>query len=728
MPFPIERNIMFFKLIKQHDIRDCGAACLSMICTHYGLRLPMAVFRDLIKVDNNGASIYGVVDGASHVGLKAEALEGSPEELSDAVKKGEVTFPCIARVIMDDIYEHFVVICRMTNRRIYVADPAKGKVSYSLPDFFRIWTGHIIIFEKTDSFRKGNHQKGTLRKFVQLVTVQKKLLSGVFLVSLLITSISVAGAFLFQILIAGIENNSTDGFWGHSLMQVCLCVIGLYALQAALELLRGFFLTKLSMRVDLPLMTNFFCHTVELPVQRLDGRKTGELISRFADAASIRDAVSGATLSMLLDTFMVAVCFVVLFSLNVSLFAVTLLIVLAYAVVAAAFIKPTKTVNRSLMEKNEIVTSYLKEALDGVVTIKAFSAEETIEKTFAEKFRAFVGVNMRASVLFAGQSALSGFTASAGIVVLLWCGTALVLKGTLSLGVLLTFYSLLGYFLSPVQRLLDLQPQMQTAIVAAERLNDILDLETEPETEKSVLSGNDVMFDGVSFRYGNRELVLHDISLRIKSGETAAFIGESGSGKTTLVKLLMGFYVPEQGQVVIGDKSVTQLDAKALRQHMAYVSQDVFLFSDTIRQNLTLGNKDIPLESIRDACRKSGADSFIMRLPLGYNTLIGENGHDLSGGQKQRLALARALLKQPDILILDEATSHLDSLTERAIHDTISKLDKSITCIVIAHRLNTVKNCDRIFVMENGTITEQGTHASLLEQNGRYKQFYEQSL
>lgn len=719
---------MFFKLIKQHDIRDCGAACLSMICTHYGLRLPMAVFRDLIKVDNNGASIYGVVDGASHVGLKAEALEGSPEELSDAVKKGEVTFPCIARVIMDDIYEHFVVICRMTNRRIYVADPAKGKVSYSLPDFFRIWTGHIIIFEKTDSFRKGNHQKGTLRKFVQLVTVQKKLLSGVFLVSLLITSISVAGAFLFQILIAGIENNSTDGFWGHSLMQVCLCVIGLYALQAALELLRGFFLTKLSMRVDLPLMTNFFCHTVELPVQRLDGRKTGELISRFADAASIRDAVSGATLSMLLDTFMVAVCFVVLFSLNVSLFAVTLLIVLAYAVVAAAFIKPTKTVNRSLMEKNEIVTSYLKEALDGVVTIKAFSAEETIEKTFAEKFRAFVGVNMRASVLFAGQSALSGFTASAGIVVLLWCGTALVLKGTLSLGVLLTFYSLLGYFLSPVQRLLDLQPQMQTAIVAAERLNDILDLETEPETEKSVLSGNDVMFDGVSFRYGNRELVLHDISLRIKSGETAAFIGESGSGKTTLVKLLMGFYVPEQGQVVIGDKSVTQLDAKALRQHMAYVSQDVFLFSDTIRQNLTLGNKDIPLESIRDACRKSGADSFIMRLPLGYNTLIGENGHDLSGGQKQRLALARALLKQPDILILDEATSHLDSLTERAIHDTISKLDKSITCIVIAHRLNTVKNCDRIFVMENGTITEQGTHASLLEQNGRYKQFYEQSL
>ena len=718
---------MFFKIVKQHDIRDCGAACLSMICRNYGLILPMATCRELIKVDNNGASIFGIVDGAGKIGLTATALEGCPEDLIAAVKKGDVCFPCIARVIMDGMYEHFVVIRKIKRNRIYIADPAKGKTVYKLPAFFSIWTGHVIVFKKSASFQKGNRQKGTLTQFIRLVTVQKNLLVAVFFVSLIISAISITGAFLFQFLLEGIEAGTADGFLGLPLWKMCLAVIGLYALQALLEWFRGVCLARLSTRVDLALMTRFFDHTLELPIRHIDGRKTGEVLSRFDDAANIRDTVSSAALSLVLDTFMVTVCVFILLSLNQYLFFVALGTVLAYAVTATAFIKPTKNINRTLMQKNEAITSYLKESIDGIETVKAFGREKNIEGKFKKLFQSFTRENIRANILYSALNSLSSLTASAGIVILLWCGTALVMCDRLSFGVLLTFYSLLGYFLTPVQRLFNLLPQMQTSVAAAERLHDILDLETEADSVETIENG-DIDFDRVSFRYGNRDLVVKDVSFHIPCGSTAAFVGESGSGKTTLAKLLMGFYEPESGQIRVNGKPITTLTSKAMRNKIAYVSQEVFLFSDSVRNNLTFGDPSITDEQIKEACKKSHADTFINKLPLQYDTLIGENGHDLSGGQKQRLALARALLKEPKILILDEATSHLDTVTEESIRETIAQLDDKITCIIIAHRLNTVRRCDQIFVMKEGMITENGTHESLLTANGLYKHLFDQSI
>lgn len=344
---------------------------------------------------------------------------------------------------------------------------------YKYADFFNIWTGHIITFEKTSDFKVANECKGTLIKFIKLIIVQKKLLTSVFLISMLISLISVLGTFIFKIIIDCIENNQSTVI-GYTLSEIFIAIILLYVFQAAISVLRGYLLSLLSKKVELPLMLGYYNHIADLPIKHLLGRKTGEFISRFNDAANIQEALSGASLSLILDTLMVIICIVILFSLNHLLFFLTLITVILYAIVAICFIQPMKKINESIMESNADVTSYLKESLDGLETVKAFNAEQTVKEETANKFIKFISCAMKGSVLCTFQDSLSGLIASIGIVVLLWCGTVLVINNIISLGTLITFYSLLGFFLEPIQRLINLQPELQTAIVAAERLNDIL--------------------------------------------------------------------------------------------------------------------------------------------------------------------------------------------------------------------------------------------------------------
>jgi ATP-binding cassette subfamily B protein len=315
-----------------------------------------------------------------------------------------------------------------------------------------------------------------------------------------------------------------------------------------------------------------------------------------------------------------------------------------------------------------------------------------------------------------------------GTIIILWIGFSMVLQDKITVGVLITFYALISYFTGPIKNLIQLQPTIQKAFVAAERLNDILELEVEKNNVSNNFKSNDktlidtLEFRHVYFRYGNRELTLKDVCLQLKRGEKIAIVGESGSGKTTIAKLLLGFYEPENGEILINNESTKERGFNDLRRNIAYVDQNTFLFADTIKNNMMLGNEEVSDEEIWESCIKSHISEFIQGLPLKLDTPIDENGENLSGGQKQRIAIARALLRKPQILILDEATSNLDTITEDAIKDAIFKMNDNLTCIIIAHRLSTIRQCDCIYVMENGYVVEYGSHDELVDLNGKYAQ------
>ncbi len=350
--------------------------------------------------------------------------------------------------------------------------------------------------------------------------------------------------------------------------------------------------------------------------------------------------------------------------------------------------------------------------------------KKSVKGKLQKLYETLADSSVRGSFIYQIQDSLISLTASAGVVVLLWVGTYLCMADVIRIADLFVFYYLLSYFLSPVSNLINLQPELQTAMVAAERLNDVMNAEKEQKNagkEEIQSLFRDIQIENVDFRYGNRNPVLQDVNMTFPKGKKIAIVGESGCGKTTLAKLLLGFYDPEQGRILVDGKELHEYSTNSIRKHMAYISQDIFLFSDTIYNNLRVGDEKITDEEIRKMCERLGVNTFIEQLPMGYKTMLEENGNNLSGGQKQRLAIVRALLRKPDVLIMDEATSNLDTVTEDQIKKVLEEYSDDMTWIMIAHRLHTIKSCDIIYVMDRGKVIEQGTHQELLAIDGRYR-------
>lgn len=707
---------MKYYCVKQHDITDCGAACLATISKQYGLNLPISKIREIAGTDKQGTNAYGVVKAAEQLGFTAKGVKGDREAFFS-----KFPLPAIAHVIIDNKLLHYVVIHAITKNEVIVADPAKGIVKYKPEEFFKIWTGVMILLVPNNTFKKGNEKKGSLSRFLSLLIPQKKLLVNIFLASLLITLFGILASSYFRFIMDEVITNSLR----KSLTFISVGVILLHAFKAVLEYFRNHLMLYLSQKLDIPLILGFYQHVLNLPMNFFSTRRVGEIISRFIDASKIREAISGATLTIMIDTVMAVVGGIVLYIQNSTLFFISVLLLILYGVVVFSYNNPIKKINEKMMEQNAQVTSYLVESLNGIETIKSFNRERKAEYETEKLFVRFLKSVFHNGFLSNGQQTLTTAIASIGEVVILWVGTLQVLDGNMTIGQLITFNALLAYFLTPIKNLINLQPTMQTAIVASDRLSEILQLELEKdEHEENRLKGislnQEINISNLDFRYGTRQLVLENINMNIKAGEKIALVGESGSGKTTLVKLLMHFYDWEKGEIVFGDYNIKDISLDTLRERIAYISQDTFMFSGTIRENLLLGNENADLEDVIRACKLSKANEFIEKLPLRYDTMLEENAANLSGGQKQRLAIARALLKNPDILIMDEATSNLDSITEKAIEKTINELSSSITTIIIAHRLSTVMRCDKIFVMENGRIIEQGNHNELMSKKQTY--------
>jgi ATP-binding cassette subfamily B protein len=705
-----------YACVRQHDITDCGAASLATIARHYKLKLTISEIREVAGTDKVGTSAYGMVKAAETLGFYAKAVKGDKTAFAT-----DFALPAIALVVHNSSLMHYIVIHKKTKDKLIVADPARGMVTYTLEQFFNIWLGVLVLIVPSPKFVAGKKVDNFLLSFFKLLLPQKRLLAFIFLASLLITLFGIMGAFYFRIIMDSIVPGSLTT----TLTTISIGIIVLYIIKAIIEFFRNHLTLYLSQKLDIPLLLGYYQHVIGLPMSFFGTRKVGEIISRFMDATKIREAISGATLTIMIDAIMAIIGGVVLYTQNTTLFVVALVMIALYGIVVFAFNRPIRTINEKLMENNAQLTSYLVESISGIETIKISRTETTARLKTDKLFVRLLKSVFQSGFIQNTQGTITSAIATVGGTVILWVGVIEVLDGRLTLGDLITFNALLVYFVDPVKNIINLQPQLQTAVVAANRLGEILSLKSEDNRESggkispSTLKGN-IDIENISFRYGTRRLVLEEVSLNVPKGAKVALVGESGSGKTTLANLLMRLYDWESGEIYLGGHNIKDISIDKLRKNIGYVPQDPHFFSGSIRENLMLGLDAQDLEKMIEVCTLVSANGFIDNLPMRYETHLEENATNLSGGQRQKLAIARVLMQNPDILILDEATSHLDSNSEQTIRYTIENMPEDVTVFLIAHRLSSIMHCDIICVLHEGRIVETGTHSELSALGGHY--------
>ena len=701
------------KQVLQHDESDCGPACVSIILQYYGKTIPLRKIRAVAGTDKIGTSGFGISKACETFGLDCEGFMAPQKE-----KISEIIFPAIFHIKTE--IEHYVVVYKIKKNKVFISDPAIGLVKEDIKSFFEKWTGVFFLVSPTSSFEKTNDEQGLLFRFFSLLKPHKKLVISILLASLFLSMFGIFMSFYFRFLIDEVLYSQIKATL--NLCSICYLIIIFF--QSLLNFARSQILLYLGEKVDVILLSDFFAHLLHLPMSFFSNRKTGEVLSRVNDAETIRYAIASTTLSVVIDSFMIIVGGFFLFNMGSKLLPISIIPVLISSVIILFFAKPIKILirQRSIIEADKNASMY--ESINGIATIKGLATEQIAMDRVEEKIceSAHMSIKLRTKGNF--QNSILSFISGCGKLALYWIGSFYIFNGELTLGQLISFITLSGFFLEPLSRVLTMQLQLQEVMIAAQRLSDVIDLEEESDSnlnkdEVDDLSG-DIEFNNVCFAYGTRGMAIKNISLKIKSGEKVAFVGMSGSGKTTLLKLLMRFYECTEGNILINGKDINEYYIQSYREKIGYVPQESLLFTGTIKENISWGCEIPDIKKIVQCAIDAKAIDFIQNFPDKFDTYVGEHGSTLSGGERQRIALARVLMRDPHFLILDEATASLDSISEHAIMSTIFNRIKNKTVIMVAHRLSTIKNCDKIFVFNKGSLVEEGSHESLLEQKGFY--------
>lgn len=707
-----------YSLVKQQDESDCGAACIATVAKFYGKRISITKIRNYAGTDRDGTSAKGIVKAASKIGFSCKTLISKEKQL-----KNDFPFPIIVHVNKEG-NEHYIVVYKIRKNKILAADPADSVSWINSEDFYKWWSGVFFFITPNEHFKQSNDDKSFFQRFWYLLHQNKKLAIEVFISSFILTILGILGAFYFRYLI----DDVIYSYLPQALLSVSIAYLVVLIFQSLLGFARNHLIIFLSNKMDASLTLEYFNHILHLPLDFFMKRKSGEILSRLSDIATIKNALSSMSIGVILDSIMLIFGGIVLFSFSSQLVGIAVIPVIFSASLVLIFSKKFKQLiyRRSIIEAEKY--SHFVETINGIATVKALSTENDSYDKGELKIIDAIEKDFNLSHLGNFQSTLQGFLSQAGNLAVYWYGSWLIMNGKLSLGELISFVTLLGYFLGPLSRLITLQPQLQELSVASKRLGEILDLPEEDGLNDGLFElketeGN-ISIKDLSFSYGTRGITLDNISLDIKAGETVAFVGPSGSGKTTLLKLLLKFYKPDSGDILLDEKNIKDINTQSYRNFFGYVPQEILLFSGTIEENIAWGNYDAAPEDIFNAAKDAQALEFISKLNERFATKVGEKGASLSGGERQRIALARTLLRKPKILVLDEATSSLDSISEAAIMKTIHSVGKDLTTIIVAHRLSTIKNCDKIFVLYDGHLVESGKHSTLLRKNGIYAQMW----
>ncbi|PVH24308.1 peptidase domain-containing ABC transporter [Sphingobacterium corticibacter] len=701
--------------VKQHDIKDCGAACLASIGGYHGLHLPIAKIRQYCHTDTRGTNLLGLIQGLSKMGFNSKGVRGNEEALP------QIPLPAIAHIIVKKQLQHYVVIYKVDKQHITVMDPGIGKLEkYNFEAFKKIWTGVLVLLEPNEYFEKRNERTNNMLRFWELIQPHRSVAFQALIGAMVYTLLGLSSAIYIEkitdyVLIDG--NIRLLNLLSVGMIVILIFQIFLGAMKSVLVLQTG-------QRIDKHLILGYYKHLFSLPQRFFDTMKVGEIISRVNDAVKIRTFINDVSIQIVVNVLIVIFSFTLMFTYYWKLALVVAMIIPFYLGVYLISNRLNKKVERRLMEEGADLESHLVESLTAAKTIKLFGVESFANNKTDQRFSVLLKTVYRSVMNGLLSSNASEFLSRMFTIVLLWVGSKYVIDRLITPGELLSFYALIGYFTGPVSQLIGMNKSVQNALIASDRLFEIMDLEREELTDKIDLKtefiGN-IHFDQVSFSYGSRSNIFVNFSCVFEIGKTTAVVGESGSGKTTLVGLIQNLYPLKSGKILIGEYDISYVSNYSLRHLISVVPQQIELFSGNVIDNIALGEEFPDMQRIITIAKQLDILKFIDQLPDGFQTYLGENGTLLSGGQKQRIAIARAFYRNPEILILDEATSALDSESELVIQKAFNLLKgMGKTLIIIAHRLSSIAHADKIIVLKEGQIIEQGTHQQLVDHENSY--------
>ena len=696
---------------------DSGLACLILLARLHGLPADPGQFRHQFGQSGEVFSDTEIILAARSLGLKAKKITSNWSRLR------KTALPAIA-LHRDG---NFFLVARISREeeKILVHDPGQQQpATLSRETFEALWSGDLILITRRAGII-GEINRFGYSWFIPAILKYKGLLGEVLLASFFIQVFALITPLFFQVVIDKVLVHR--GLTTLDVLVMGLLIVSVF--DVVLGGLRMYVFAHTTNRIDVTLGAKLFRHLMRLPVSYFEVRRVGDTVARVRELESIRNFITGSSLTLVVDLLFTIVFFAVMYLYSPVLFCIVLGAIPFYILLALLATPVLRARLHEKFNRGAENQAFLVESISGVETLKACAVEPQNQRRWEEQLAGYVKAGFKAANLGNIANQTASFINKVTVLLILWIGARLVIDGELTVGQLVAFNMLAARISSPILRLVQLWQDFQQAGISMQRLGDILNAQPEPAYNPGRASLPELQgrigIEGVSFRYRpDGPEILHDVSLQIPAGSIIGIVGRSGSGKSTLTKLIQRLHIPQSGRVLVDGVDLTMVDTVWLRRNIGVVLQENFLFNRTIRENIALCDPALPMERVVQAARMAGAHDFILELPEGYDTLVGEHGCNLSGGQRQRIAIARALITNPRILILDEATSALDYESEHIIHQNMRYICKGRTVIIIAHRLSAVRYANRIIVMDQGRIVEGGTHAELMETRGYYANLY----
>ncbi|MBA6156387.1 peptidase domain-containing ABC transporter [Tenacibaculum sp. S7007] len=713
-----------FPNYKQTEAKDCGPTCIKIIAKHYGKTINTQQLRSLSETTREGSSLLGLSEAVESMGFKSLGIKLSFNKLLEA------PLPCIIHWNKN----HYVVLYKIKKDTVYISDPAHGLISFTKKEFIQHWIGNnadenteegiALLVEPTPRFYSEEFEEDEKFGFGFIFKYLFKYKK--FIVQLIIGLL--AGS-LLQLILPFLTQSVVDvGIKNQDLNFVYLILFAqlfLFIGKASLEIIRSWILLHLSTRINISLISDFFIKLMKLPISYFDVRMTGDLLQRINDHKRIERILTTSSLTVLFSFFNLIIFSLVLGYYSLQIFGVFVLGSVLYFGWVLFFFKKRKELDYKRFSQVSQEQSKVIELINGMQEIKLHNAERRMRWNWEYVQARLFKVATKSLALEQTQSVGSNFINELKNMFITILSAKLVIDGDITLGMMMAISYIVGQLNGPITQLINFMRDVQDAQISIDRLGEIHNMEDEekPGDEKvnHIPENASIKLNNISFRYtGGLEPVLNNLSLEIPANKTTAIVGVSGSGKTTLMKLLLGFYQVDKGDIMINNFNLKNISQKEWRRNCGVVMQEGYIFNDSIAKNIAVGEDYVDKEKLAHAIDVANIGDYIEALPLGYNTKIGSEGNGLSTGQKQRLLIARSVYKNPKFLFFDEATSALDANNEKVIMGKLNEFFSNKTAVVIAHRLSTVKNAHQIVVLEKGKIIEKGSHEELIKLKGSY--------